>query len=315
MTPAFPQTLHQAIKHFADSGTCQDYLVRLRWPDGVFCARCGDTDVYYIKTRRIWQCKGCKRQFSVKVGSIFEDSPIGLDKWLTAVWLIASAKNGISSYELHRAIGVTQKSAWFMLHRIRLAMQTKSFDKIAGEVEVDETFIGGKARNMHRNKRDRAIWGRGPQGKAAVMGLLQRHGTKGHSKVRAFVVPNTRRHQLQGVVEKHVEDGASVYTDELQSYDHLSVYYRHQVINHAEAYVRGNVHTNGLENFWSLLKRSIHGTYVNVEPFHLFRYLDEHAFRFNTRKATDAERFDLLAGFLASRRLTYGQLIARPKDL
>ena len=314
MTPEFPKTLHEAIKYFADPETCQGYMVRLRWPDGVFCARCGDTDVYYIKTRRIWQCKGCKRQFSVKVGTIFEDSPIGLDRWLTAVWLIASAKNGISSYELHKAIGVTQKSAWFMLHRIRLAMQTGSFNRMGGEVEVDETYIGGKSRNMHKAKRQESRrWG--IRGKAAVMGLLERHGPANHSRIKAVVVPGPKRKYLHTEIIESVEMGSTVYTDQLESYNTLQDVYNHQVINHAEAYARGNVHTNGLENFWSLLKRSIHGTYVNVEPFHLFRYLDEHAFRFNTRKATDGQRFDVLAGFLAGRRVTYAQLTGRPHDL
>ena len=274
----------------------------MRWPNGeAVCQRCGSLDAYYVKTRRIWQCKGCKRQFSVKIGTIFERSPIGLDKWLTAVWLLTSAKNGISSYELHRAIEVTQKTAWFMMHRIRLAMHTGSFEKMSGEVEVDETFIGGRARFMHKSRKARAL----ALGKVAVMGLLERHGPEGHSRVRTTVVPNTRKYRLQSEVYNTVEDGARVYSDELNSYDGLNGPYIHEVINHAETYVRDNVHTNGMENFWSLLKRSIKGTYVSIEPFHLFRYLDEHTFRFNTRKATDAERFKALASLLVGRRLTY----------
>ena len=210
----FPCSLQQAIRYFSDPDVCQDYVAQMRWPDGkATCPRCESQDTYYIKTRRIWQCKDCKRQFSVKVGSIFERSPIGLDKWLTAIWLLASAKNGISSYELHRAIEVTQKTAWFMMHRIRLAMHTGSFEKMRGEVEVDETFIGGKARFMRKGRKAKAL----AIGKVAVMGLLERHGPTGHSRVKATVVPNTRKYRLQSEVYNTVEDGTRVYSDELKS--------------------------------------------------------------------------------------------------
>ena len=306
--PKFPRSLQKAIQYFSDPDVCQEFVAQMRWPNGeAACPRCGSLDAYYIKTRRIWQCKDCKRQFSVKLGTIFERSPVGLDKWLTAVWLLTSAKNGISSYELHRAIEVTQKTAWFMMHRIRLAMHTGSFEKMRGEVEVDETFIGGRARFMHKSRKATAL----AIGKVVVMGLLERRGPNGHSRVRTTVVPNTRKYRLQSEVHNTVEGGASVYSDELKSYDGLDGLYIHEVINHAETYVRGAVHTNGMENFWSLLKRSIKGTYVSIEPFHLFRYLDEHAFRFNTRKATDAERFKALASLLAGRRLTYKQLTGK----
>jgi transposase-like protein len=224
--------------------------------------------------------------------------------------MITGAKNGISSWELHRALGVTQKTAWFMLHRVRLAMQATGGGKLGGEVEVDETFIGGKARNMHADKRERTRKGRRTgQGKAAVMGLLQRHEGKGKSRVRLETIPSTRRHQLHSRVEKHVEDGSKVFTDALASYDHLGVYYQHQVIDHAECYAKGEVHTNGLENFWSLLKRGIKGTYVSVEPFHLFRYLDEQAFRFNEREGTDADRFKTAIKNIVGRRVMYRDLI------
>jgi transposase-like protein len=307
-----PKTLLQAARYYADLNVCQKLLVEARWPDGVSCPSCGRTDVSYLETQKRWQCKTkhAKRQFSVKVGTIFEDSPIGLDKWFTAMWLIAGAKNGISSYELHRAIGVTQKTAWFLNHRIRLAMQTGSFNKLGGTVEVDETFIGGKARNMHRSKHKRVLQGKhGTVGKVAVMGLLERHGKDGHSTIRTAIVPKTKRHPLHGEIRKHVDAGATVNTDALRSYRELDDEYIHNVIDHAEAYVNGQVHTNGCENFWSLLKRSIRGTYVSVEPFHLFRYLDEQAYRFNNRHDNDAGRF---AGVLASvtgRRLMYKDLI------
>jgi len=299
-----PQTLVDAIRYFADPDVCLDFVVELRWPDGVTCPRCGSKDVRFLEKRRIWECKAKhpKKQFSVKVGTIFEGSALGLDKWLAAMWMIANAKNGVSSYEIARSLGITQKSAWFVLHRIRLAMQTETFGKLGGEVEVDETFIGGKARNMHHAKRKAK--GRGTGGKAVVMGLLERHG-----EVRAQVVPGTKGRTLRPEVLKHVESGATVYTDELASYRGLDTEYAHMVINHAEAYAKGNVHTNGMENFWSLLKRGIKGTYVSVEPFHLFRYLDEQAFRFNTRKDNDAGRFLRVARQIAGKRLEYKHLI------
>lgn len=308
-----PKTLQQAVLHYSDLDTCQRELVEARWPDGVQCPTCGSREVSYLVNQRRWQCrtKHPRRQFSVKVGTIFEDSPIGLDKWFTAIWLIANAKNGISSYELHRSLGVTQKTAWFMLHRIRLAMHTKSFIKLDGVVEADETFIGGKARNMHKAKRERLGISQSKSmiGKVAVMGLLERHGEG--SKVRTQVISNRKKHQLETIVSENVEPGAHLYTDALKSYDRMeSRGYTHKVIDHAEKYVEGAVHTNGLENFWSLLKRSLKGTYVSVEPFHLFRYLDEQAFRFNLRKGVDFTRFDAVLHSVAGRRLMYKDLIA-----
>ncbi|HKU77184.1 MAG TPA: IS1595 family transposase, partial [Pyrinomonadaceae bacterium] len=268
-----PKTLQQAIIYFSNPTNCREYLAARRWPNGVTCPTCGRDDVTFLEKQNKWQCKSAhkQRQFSVKVGTIFEDSPLGLDKWLTAVWLIVNCKNGISSYEISRALGVTQKTAWFMDHRIRLAMQTGSFLKqMSGHVEVDETFIGGKARNMHRSVRARRIHGTGGAGKVAVMGLLERHG-----EVRTVVVPNVKRKSLRREINTHIEPGTMVYSDALRSYNDLNTDYIHNVINHAEKYVDGQIHTNGIENFWSLLKRSINGTYVSVEPFHLFRYLDE----------------------------------------
>lgn len=297
----FPQTLQQAIIYFAKPENCISFLVQLRWPDGVTCPICESKEVSYLSTRRVWKCRGCKKQFSVKVGSLMEDSPISLDKWLAAIWIIASAKNGVSSYEIARSLGITQKSGWFLLHRIRLAMQTGTFSKLSGEVEVDETYIGGKARNMHLSKRKHL--GARDTGKIAVMGLLERHG-----EVRTVIIQNTKRRSLHGEVNKHVEVGSTVYSDALRSYNQLDQEYVHNVINHAVKYVRGNVHNNGIENFWSLLKRSLKGTYVSVEPFHLFRYLDEQSFRFNTRKGTDADRFVKAAAALTGKRLTYLEL-------
>jgi transposase-like protein len=303
---SFPKTLQQAIIYFADPDNALNFMISLQWPDGVItCPRCESDRNTFISTRRTWQCKSCKKMFTVKLGTIMEDSPIGLDKWLTAIWLIVSAKNGISSYEIHRALGLTQKSSWFLLHRIRLAMQTGTFNKLSGKVEADETFIGGKARFMHRNKRAVAIQGTGGMGKVAVMGLLERHG-----EVRVKVVPNRLKATLQAEVKENVESGSELFTDALKSYQGLNEYV-HQVIDHAEKYVDGQIHTNGLENFWSLLKRCIKGTYVSVEPFHLFRYLDEQSFRFNNRKVTDQLRFLAVSRLIIGRRLTYSQLTGK----
>jgi transposase-like protein len=256
----------------------------------------------------MWECKGkhAKRQFSVKVGTIFEDSAIGLDKWLAAIWMIANAKNGVSSYEVARALGITQKSAWFMMHRIRLAMDIES-NQFSGTVEVDETFVGGKARFMHKDKRDR-LTGTGGADKTAVMGLLQRR-VDAKSQVQTKVVENVRRYTLASEVRQRVATGSEIFTDALKSYNDLSQDYVHQVIDHATNYAKGQVHTNGIENFWSLLKRAIKGTYVNVEPCHLAQYVDEEAFRFNNRDVDDADRFQFVVNGITGKRLTYNQLI------
>jgi transposase-like protein len=306
-----PETLQEAIAYFADADRCFHYALKLRWPDGnITCPRCGSDRHSFISTRRIWYCNPCKKQFTMKVGTIFEDSPLGMDKWMTAVWLIVNCKNGISSYEIARDLGVTQKSAWFMLHRIRYAMQSGSFVKMGGEVEVDETFIGGKARNMHVAQRQRRITGTGGKDKTVVMGILERGG-----KVRTTVVDNRKKKALQAEVKKHVEAGSALYSDALLSYEGLASEYAHQVIDHAIAYVDGKVHTNGLENFWSLLKRGLRGTYVSVEPFHLFRYLDEQSFRYNNRKdKNDANRFAEVMSQVVGRRLTYKQVTGKLHD-
>jgi len=305
-----PQTLQEAILYFADPTNCLNYLVARRpeWKDGVVCPTCGSSNVGFLKNQSRWQCSNRhpKRQFSVKVGTIMEDSPIGLDKWLAATWMILNAKNGISSCEIARALGITQKTAWFLLHRIRLAQQGKQGGKLCGEVEVDETFIGGKARNMHKSKKARVITGTGGKDKTVVMGMMERGGN-----VRAFVVDNRKKKELQKQVRDHVEAGSAIFTDELLSYDGLESDYQHAVINHAVEYANGNVHTNGMENFWSLLKRGLHGTYISVEPFHLFRYIDEQAFRFNNRKMTDAQRFDLGISEITGKRLTYDELTGK----
>lgn len=297
-----PTTLVEAIRFFSDPVVCFEYIRNLRWPDGVVCPCCGAVDPYFLSTRLTFKCRACKKQFSVKVGTIFEDSPLSLDKWLCAIWMLANCKNGVSSYEVHRALGVTQKTAWFMLQRIRLAMKNGSFEKpLQGTVEADETYIGGKAKNMHLGKR--SVKGRGTVGKAAVMGLLERHG-----ELRVMVVPDTKGRTLTKIVREHVVPGSRLYTDHLMSYRGLKHEYHHEFVSHIEEYVRGEVHTNGLENFWSLLKRSIKGTYVSVDAFHLTRYCDEQAFRFNHRKSSDGDRFTGVLAGIVGRRITYSEL-------
>ena len=307
----WPTTLIEAVRCFADPDNCQNLLVAIRWPDGVICPTCGSKEYSYLTTRRLWKCKNKheRQMFSIKVGSIFEDSPLPLDKWLVAMWLIINCKNGISSYEVARDLHVRQETAWFMLHRIRKAMQRGSFDKFGGTgpVEADETMIGGLARFMHKNKKAEKITGTGGAGKELVMGLLDRET----GKVRVKHIANRKRSTLQEEVLAHVAQGSELFTDELASYTGLDKDYVHQFVNHAEKYVEGNVHTNGIENFWSLLKRGLKGTYVSAEPFHLFRYLDEQAFRCNEPEGSDADRFVEPVGSAFGRRLTYKELIGK----
>jgi transposase-like protein len=304
-----PKTLQQAILYYADPENCRLFMMELRWPDGkVLCPRCGSDQVAYLPNAKVFKCyqKHDRQKFSLKVGTIFEDSPIGLEKWLPAMWLAVNCKNGISSYEVHRALGVTQKTAWFMLQRIRLAMQ-ESGGKLGGEVEVDETFIGGKARNMHAAKRKKNITGRGPKDKAIAFGMVERGG-----RVRAGSVLSRQREDLQPLIREAVEAGAAIFSDELKSYEGLSDEYKHAVINHAVEYVRGNTHTNTIENFWALLKRGLHGTYISVEPFHLFRYIDEQAFRYNYRRdLNDGDRFVIAMQQIVGKRLTYKELTGK----
>lgn len=317
----YPGTLVEAVRYFSDLDRAHEAFTKVRWPDGIVCCpHCGSTAVTALPKYRRWECKEKhpRRQFTVKVGTIMEDSPMSLDKWAVAFWLEVNAKNSISSYELHRALGITQKSAWFMLHRIRLATQQGSLVKLGGEgspgVEVDETYIGGLARNMHKSRRDKVITSTGGVDKTAVMGLLDRHGEKGISQVRTQVVDDRKAETLHAIIHKNVEHGSQVMTDELAGYRGLEADFIHGVINHAEKYVDGHIHTNGLENFWALLKRCIKGTHVSIEPFHLFRYLDSECFRFNNRHMDDGERFQAVLKGIDGKRLTYKALIGALED-
>jgi len=318
-----PKTLQEAIVYFGDPDRCFEFAKKLRWPDGnVVCPRCSVAKNSFIKTRKLWFCYACKRQFTIKVKTIMEDSPISLDKWMTAFWLLANAKNGISSHELGRALGVTQTTAWFMLQRIREVMKAKTFggSKIGGEgneIEVDETFIGGKVKNMHKSRRVRFATEEGfvgaSTGKTIVQGILDRS----LRQVRATVVPNVTRETLQNEILKNVRFGSTVYTDNAVGYDNgLQRRFIHDFVNKTESYVKGRVHVNGMENFWALLKRSLRGTYVAVEPFHLSRYVDEQVFRYNyrkdgARKLTDSDRFSAAMSQVLGRRLTYSDLTGK----
>jgi transposase-like protein len=320
-----PKTLQQAIQYFSDEQVCIDAVAAMRWPDGVVCphADCNADQPYYLKAQKRWKCRKCRKQFSVKVGSIFEDSPIPLQKWLPAIWLLTNCKNGVSSWEVHRALGVTQKTAWFMLHRIRLGMKENyghgPLNKIGGpenEVEVDETFVGGLKKNMHKDRQIRYEAKGGSFGKAAVQGILDRTARQ----VRAKVVPNVKRETLQTEILRQVKYGTKVYTDSAVAYEQgMQWRFVHDMVDKTESYVRGRVHVNGVENFWSLLKRGLRGTYVAVEPFHLDRYVDEQVYRFNNRGSKekpmdDYARFQKLLGQVAHKRLTYAELTGKTED-
>ncbi len=314
-----PKTLQEAIQIFSDFDNCRLFMAALRWPDGiVHCPRCESDKVVYLEKARVYWCKGDhpKQKFSLKVGTVFEDSPIALEKWLPAVWMLVNDKNGISSWELHRALGVTQKTAWFMLHRIRAAMKSGGFEKLGGPdggpVEVDETFIGGAKRFMHASKKQRFSDTAKVDNKTAVMGFLDRD----LRRVRAKVVPNIKRETLQNEVLSNIHHGSTVYTDDASAYDRWQADFVHEVVNKAESYVHGQVHVNGLENFWSCLKRTLKGTYIAVEPFHLERYIDEQVFRFENRATkdnplNDSDRFVFALSQIVGKRLTYSELTGK----
>lgn len=305
-----PETMIEAVRKFADPQVAHDFFVQLRWPNGVACPRvgCGSALVTYLAKYRRWKCNDCKRQFTAKVGTVFEDSPIGLDKWLPAFWLIASNRNGISSHELGRALKVTQKTAWFMLHRIRLAMESDEFDPLRGVIEVDEAYIGGKWENKPKSVR-RAAGRSGRfvhnQTKTAVLGMVQRGG-----RVRAWTVPTTQKKTLLPKLRDSIHPEATVFTDSSEVYRHIDEYFlQHSSVNHSiEEYVRGNVHTNNIECFWAVLKRTIGGTYTHVHPRHLDRYLAEQVFRFDERENTDGPRFAKVVKRAEGKRLTYKRL-------
>jgi transposase-like protein len=303
-----PKTLLDAITFFAEAENCRQFMIAIRWNDGIVrCPHCGSEAVTYMAKSKLYFCKGKhpRPKFSLKVGTIFEDSPIGLEKWLPAFWLITNCKNGISSYELARAVGVTQKTGWFMLHRIREVLKQETELLGEGPVEIDEAFIGGKISNMHLNKRYKNGVPVKTDNKTPVIGMLDR----GSREVRAKVIPNAKRETLQKEILEQVGFGSTVYTDGWKGYNGLKqAKFVHDTVSHMNEYVRGQVHTQGIENFWSCLKRTLNGTYVAVEPFHLDAYVDEQVFRFNNRNMKDAGRFNKAVGQVVGKRLTYAQV-------
>jgi transposase-like protein len=301
-----PRTLIEAIRMYADPEVARLYFASVRWPNGVACPRlgCGSADVRAIAGKRPrWICRECKNDFTAKTGTIFEDSPIGFDRWLPALWILTNTKNGTSSCELAKDLGVTQKTAWFMFHRIRAGMASGTFEKLRGPVEADETYIGGKATSTRVNPETGNLMPTGAQeNKTIVMGIVERKGS-----VRAFVIEDTLRATLHDKIKEHVTKNSTVYTDGWKAYQKL-IGYAHFVINHDERFVDGRIHTNNIENFWTLLKRTVKGTYICPRPWQLLRYVDAQAFRYNARELNDGERFTLTVKGADGKRLTYKNL-------
>ena len=298
--------------YFADDDKARELLEKLRWKDGVICPHCENDEAYKInakapkgrkKRKGLYKCKSCRKQFTVTVGTIFEKSRIPLSKWLMAIHLICSSKKGISAHQLHRSLGITYKSAWFMAHRIRYAMtQEPLFSKLNGTIEVDETYIGGKAKNMHKRKREEKIKGRGVSGKAPVLTLVEREG-----RVQTRHIEHVTSANLRDVLLESVDQGSSIMTDESPSYSFVSdLFGSHDSVNHSQGeYVRESAHVNTAESVHALLKRGIMGTFHHVSKKHLHRYLTEFDFRFNLRKAEDGARTVKAIEQVAGKRLQY----------
>jgi transposase-like protein len=325
---ALPRNLLGAMRYFSDPDVCVEFVAGMRWPNGVVCPHCASDRNSYLKSRRIWKClnRECYKQFSVKTQSVFEDSPVPLDKWLTAVWMVVNCRNGVSSHEIARTLKVTQKTAWFMLHRIRLALRRGNWEKMGGSesgpIEVDEAYIGGVPKNRHLGKR-MEVWkqrtkrpnsyGRRVSDKVPVFGMLDRETRQ----IRASVIPEVRREVLMNEILNNIHKGSTIYSDALRDYASLpAMNFVHETVTHVKEYVRGEVHTQGIENFWSLLKRGLRGTYVAVEPYHMDRYLDEQCFRYNNRTTKDnplddRDRFMLAVSQIANKRLTYAELTGK----
>lgn len=308
------------IKFYQKFGTeeqCQDFIFNSRWGNGVTCPKCGEIDVktYKLASGR-YKCASCRSTFTVRTNSVFEDSPVPLQKWLLAIYLCGSYKKGISSIQLGKFIDVTQKTAWFMLQRIRYVYENDSFELLLGDVEMDEAYIGGKDSNKHYGKRLKTLTGKGAQGhgsknsKAPVVGMVERGG-----KLHAVATKDTGSKTLMTLARKHIDINATVYTDEHMPYRTLpKIGFKHESVNHGvKEFVNGMASTNTAESFWSHLKRGINGIYHHVSPKHLQLYCDEYSYRWNTRDMTDGERFDDWFSRIEGKRLTYKSLVRKQR--
>jgi len=300
-----PKSLQEAVLYYSSEAVCVEFLSQLFWGgEEKSCIKCGSTTVYGLRTRPVYKCRDCKKQFSIKSGTVMQNSPLPITKWVPAIWMVVNCKNGISSCEMARALNVTQKTAWHMNHRIREAIANNSSTKLSGTVESDATYIGGLEVNRHKNKKRDA---QGGSGKTIVFGAVERGG-----KVRSQAVEGTGIQSTENDVLTHVAIGSTLYTDEATGYRNMGYVYDHATVNHSkEEYVRGEAHTNTIENYWSLVKRALKGTYIHIEPFHLDRYLQEQGFRYDNRKDNDSGRFVAAASLLFGKRLTYAELTGK----
>jgi transposase-like protein len=312
-------SLLKVVKHFSDETVCRKHLENAKWGGDPICPKCNHPKAYWIKSSRLYECadSNCRKKFSHIVGTIFENSNIPLSTWFVAIYLITAHKKGISSHQLARDIDVTQKTAWFMLHRVREMMNTSFGEILVGEVEADETYIGGKEKFKHKKDKTEKSQGRSLKTKTPVFGMVQRKGIVVTKKV-----DDVKQSTIQPIIRQNVEIGSTLYSDEWWAYNKLSAFYDHGIVKHREGeFVRGNIHTNTIEGFWSLLKRGILGIYHHVSPKHLQRYCDEFTFRYNTIlkdksgykevKGAQEVRFNLALASSVNRRLTYKDLIAK----
>jgi transposase-like protein len=301
------------FEYFKTEQICRNYLETIRWSGKIICPYedCKHDHVHKFKDGKVYRCAKCKKDFSVKVGTIFEDSKISLQKWFAAIYLITSHKKGISSLQLGKDLGVTQKTAWFMLHRVRHTFGLgTSEEKLGGNCEADETFIGGKEANKHKHKRTENTQGRSVKTKSAVVGIIERGG-----ELRAKKIVDTSGEHLRRFVLDNLKFGSELNTDEWLGYKGLAHHFKHKFVKHNEGeYVQGDIHTNSLEGFWSLLKRGVVGIYHSMSAKHLQQYIDEFVFRYNTRSYSENYRFDTMLNNIGS-HLSYAQLIADKKKI
>lgn len=302
-------SLPDLFKAFPDDATALRHFESIHWRDGAFCPYCKGKRVMHFKDGKTHKCSDCRKRFSIRTGTIFEETKLGMHIWFGAIWLLLNRPKGIASTQLATDLAITQKSAWFVLHRLRYASRTRSFSRpLAGKVEADETYVGGKRANMHKARQEKI--GVGGDGKTIVMGVMQRADDDNPAEVRAAKIRNTAVATIQGVVRENVALGARVMTDAAYAYRGLNGDYIHEYVNHARGeYARGDVHSNSIEGFWSLFKRQYHGTHHYMSPKHLDRYLDEACYRWNRRDTHKSERVDDLLERVAGLRLTYNELI------